>query len=409
MTISVQAKSKTVVLLVVLVIGAIDAVVFKGFEYIVNNGTNWLWNDTVHSDTSRWRVLPLALVLGLVFSGLLVLLKQTRLVPPKVNSVEEEGSVERPTIAGLGIVLVVGLASLLAGASLGPEASLVALCGGIGLWFAYAAKADKTAKLFELASVGALLVAFFGSIVPILLPLLLLAKNKKLSVASALPVILACASAFGTLWLMDHNTAGYGTIPISNHYGVVDFPLAAILGLATAFLGWLLKQYILKTYDFVKRIDKTNPWALTGAVFGLIIGLLYLIGGQSVEFSGSQGSHMLTHHSPAYGLGMLVVILLAKLLVTGWSLGTGYRGGLVFPSVFSGVAIALIAENISGVVNPGVMIGSIAGVFSAMLGPIPALIFIIALLPVKLIGVAIVGIIFAAIGNKVIARFSPSK
>src|SRR6185437_1996241 len=121
---------------------------------IVNHGTQYIWDDLFHSNVERWRVIPLAVIFGLALSGLFVLLKQQRLVPPKINSVEAEASVERPTLKGLGIITVIGIASLLAGASLGPEASLVALTGGIGMWFAYKSGNDKTAKLLELASVG---------------------------------------------------------------------------------------------------------------------------------------------------------------------------------------------------------------------------------------------------------------
>ncbi len=402
-------RNKILLLLIAIIVGAVDALVFKGFEWVVNSGSNYIWNDLLHSDTERWRVIPIALILGFILSAIIVLLKQVRLVPPKINSTEEEKTTEKPTLKSLGIIAIIGIASLLAGASLGPEASLVALTGGIGLWVAYRAKADKVANLLELASVGALLVAFFGSLILILLPIGLLAKKKKLSVVTALPVILAGASSFGVLWILDHNTAGYGTIPVTNAYKPIDFVLAALLGMACAGLGWALKKFILKTHDVIKRHDKEFHWALTGSIFGLVIGLLYLVGGQTIQFSGSEGSHLLIQKAPTLSLGMLCIILLAKLLVTGWSLATGYRGGLVFPSVFIGIAIALIAENITGDTSPGILIGSVAGVFSAMLGPLPALIFIIALLPFKLIGIAIVGIGFAAIGNKIIAKFNPAK
>lgn len=400
-------RSKGLMLLLAIVIGAIDAVLFKVFEYIVNHGTQYIWNDLFNSDVDRWKVVPLGIVLGLLLSGLFVLLKQKRIVPPKLSSVEEESSDEKPTLASLGIIFIIGAACLLAGASLGPEASLVAMTGGLGLWFGYYSRNDKAAKLLQLSSIGALLVAFFGSIILILLPLAMLLKKKKLSVTSAIPIVLAGASSYGALWLMDRNTEGYGSIPVPSSFHALDYLLAALLGMATAVLGWLLKKYILKANEAVKRYDKNYHWAISGALFGLVIGLLYMLGGQSVEFSGSEGTKLLMHHSPEYSVWALVVILLAKLLVTGWSLASGYRGGLVFPSIFIGVAIALIAETITGDTSTGVLVGSIAGVFCAMLGPAPALIFIIALIPFKLIGIAIVGIVFAALANKIIDKHAP--
>jgi H+/Cl- antiporter ClcA len=401
-------RKKALVLLLAVALGAADALIFKGFEAAVNHGTHYIWDTLFNSGVVRWRVVPLAVVLGLAFSALFVLLKQPRMVPPKINSTEAEDSDERPTLMGLGVILAIGLMSLLAGASLGPEAALVALTGGGGLWLAYRTKLGDAAKLFELASVGALLVAFFGSYILVALPLLMLLKNKRLDVTNAAVVLVTGASAFGMLWLLDHHTVGYGTIPAATHFTPIDYFLAALLGAVTAVLGWLLKQFILRLYDQLRLLEGRFSWFVTGPSFGFVVGLLYLAGGQSVQFSGSTGSHLLLSHQPPYALWMLFVILIAKLLVTGWSLGSGYRGGLVFPSVFIGVTVAAIAENIAGLTGPGVMIGSTAGVFSAMLGPAPALIAILALVPLKLSGVAVVAIVFAAIVNKAISRFTPA-
>jgi chloride channel protein, CIC family len=402
-------KQSLTLLITALVIGALDAVVFKGFEYAVNHGTQYIWNDIFKTDIHRWLVIPLALVLGLILSGLFIALKQHRVVTPKINSVEEETSSEQPTINGLITIAIIGIASLLAGASLGPEASLVALCGGLGAWFAYRTHAIKSVPLFELASVGALLVVFVGALVMILLPLAMLIKKKQLSLTYAAIILLSGVSAYGVLWLMDRNTKGYGTIPVPNHFSALDFILAAILGLCTAILGWLLKHFILAINHQIVIWDKKYSWVLTGSIFGLVVGFLYLVGGESVQFSGSNGSVMLINHTPAFSIAMLIIILVAKLLVTGWSLASGYRGGLVFPSIFIGVSIALIAEGITGDISSGIMVGSIAGVFSALIGPVPAFIFMVGLLPFKLIGISIVGITFAVLGNKFISRFGQTK
>ena len=46
--------------LVALAVGVVDGLVFLGFEWVVNHGTDWLWNDVADSDdvaggSSRWR------------------------------------------------------------------------------------------------------------------------------------------------------------------------------------------------------------------------------------------------------------------------------------------------------------------------------------------------------------------
>src|ERR1044071_5998658 len=117
-------------------IGVLNAIVFLGFEWLVNHGTVYIWDDVVGSDTERWRVIPLAIVLSVLFSVLVRALGQ-----PRVGAVHTDplagGSDPAPaTLTAIVVILVIGVASLLAGASLGPEASLVAASAAIGAWLA---------------------------------------------------------------------------------------------------------------------------------------------------------------------------------------------------------------------------------------------------------------------------------
>jgi len=386
------------------VIGAANTVVLKLFIGAVDAGTTDLWDDVFHTDDHRWLVVPLALVLGIVLAGVLLAVRQPRLPPPHTNSLAFADDDEPATLTGIGMILFVGLCCLLAGASLGPEAALVGFAAGFGLWCGQRTGDGPTARLLQLASVGALLVAFVGSFLLVLLPLLMLAQKKQLKVGSAVPVVVASASAFGTLWLIDHGTTGYGSIPASTHFSIGDVLVAALAGLVAAIFGWALHQLIAWLHTVAVGLDARVVWPVAAAVFGAVIGVAYLAGGESVEFSGQKGTVMLLQHQPAYALGALLVILFAKMLATSWSLGAGYRGGLVFPSVFIGATIALIADNLFGTSGPGVLIGAIAGVFSAMAGPIVALIFIGSLIPIKLLGIAVVGIAGATVGNRLCTK-----
>ena len=49
-------------------IGAVNAVVFRVFELLVNNGGNAIWNTWLHSNKQRWIVVPLAIGSSVVFS-----------------------------------------------------------------------------------------------------------------------------------------------------------------------------------------------------------------------------------------------------------------------------------------------------------------------------------------------------
>src|SRR4051794_18147419 len=52
-------------------IGALVSVVFVGFEWVVNHGTDFVWNDVFGTDDERWRVVPLAIGASILFSLLL--------------------------------------------------------------------------------------------------------------------------------------------------------------------------------------------------------------------------------------------------------------------------------------------------------------------------------------------------
>ena len=227
-----------------------------------------------------------------------------------------------------------------------------------------------------------------------------------------LPILLASASAFFVMWLMDPSVAGYGSIPISQPIQLIDFGLAAVAGVLALFVGTLLKKAIDYFGSLAKWMDKKWPWPVSAGAFGAGIGLLYVIGGQTVQFSGSIGSKLLVEQASTFGLWTLLGLLVVKLLVTAWSLATGYRGGLVFPTIYMGIAISFILYHLTGAVDPGVMIGAIAGVFGALTGPVVAFIFIASILPPhgSIWLVAICGIVGAWLGQRMLQRiFSRSK
>jgi len=380
-------------------IGALVAVVFVGFEWVVNHGTVFVWDDVFGTDDVRWRVVPLAIGASILFSLLLRALGQ-----PRVGVVHTDplaGGEDPPpaTLSSIVVVLVVGAASLLAGASLGPEAALVAASAAIGAWVA----GSGNRKVLTLAAVGALLIVFLGSLVPLLLPpLIMYRQQKRLVPAALLAVVLAGLTAYGVLYLIKGHTEGYGSIPAGTHFDVGDGIAAFILGIGGAVVGRLLKWSVKDASARTARIDARWPWLVSAMLFGAVIGVLYLIGGESVQFSGSEGSQMLVADHAGDTALALAGLLVVKLLVTGWSLAAGYRGGLVFPSIYGGVALSLFVASIDSNLNgTGAAIGTIAGLLGAMTGPVPGLIMLVSLLPFKLIWLALLGMAGAFVAGRV--------
>jgi hypothetical protein len=108
-------------LLVAIAIGVINAVAFVVFEHAVNDGSEWVWNDFAGTDDERWRVVPLAIVLSIGFSLLLRLTHQQRYQEPNTDLLAEGAPQPPATLATIAVIFLVGVASLVAGASLGPK------------------------------------------------------------------------------------------------------------------------------------------------------------------------------------------------------------------------------------------------------------------------------------------------
>lgn len=385
------------------ILGVASAIAFLGFEYIVNHGTDYIWNTLFDTDQTRWRVVPLAIGLSVIYSATLFVFGQKRVIEPHLDPLEskEDGSKKLPDIKDIAAIFIIGFTSLLAGASLGPEASLVAVCSGLGLWLAKKSGAKEGAKLLALCGVGALLVGFFGSLLPIALALLMMfQQQKKFSALMAVPVV-CCLAAYGTLYLVGHSD-GFGAIPAGDTSNLQDYLWAFILGAICTPIAVNLRRAVSFLYQRVKSATPKTHWTVSAGLFGAVLGLLYLIGGESVQFSGSVGTTQLLQNSTTYSLLALAGLLVVKLAVTAWSLAAGYRGGMVFPSIYIGVALALILHTaLGGLPQTGLMIGSISGIFMAILGsPAVSLIMVASLLHLELLGLVVAGVAGATLSQK---------
>jgi H+/Cl- antiporter ClcA len=390
-----------------LAVGVVDGLLFLVFEWVVKHGTDWLFNDVVESDDVRWRVVPLALALSVALSALLRWLGQPRMTPPHVDPLgaAEEPDAPPPGAGAVGTILAVGAAGLLAGASLGPEAPLLAAATGLGAWAAARADVSAGSGTLVLASAGALLVAFFGSLIALAIPLLILRQRAgRLAIGPVVAIVLAGLSAWLTVWLLQGNHHGYGTIP-SEGVEAHDYAIAVLLGLVAVGIGTLLRWFVTRLNVVTEQIRDGTPWWLAATIFGVVLGALYLVGGQTVQFSGSEGSAMLLSGDVHYGTWALAGIALVKLAATSWSVAAGYRGGLVFPAVFAGVAVSLLtADALPGLAGPGVLLGCIAGLLVEMTAPMLGVVMLLALVPHELLPLALAGAAGAIVARMLLTR-----
>ncbi len=374
-------------------IGVVNALVLHVVELIGVDGTAWLWNDVLNTDIHRWLVVPTAIVFGLLLTFAFERFNVKRVVQPEVDLLEEMNDAP-DSVSWIVKVVVIGCLSLLAGAALGPEASLMMASVSIGALATKKGRLSPDRQLLIVASVGSLLVSFVASMVLVLIPLLILLQGakkqgKQLTPRSATVVVVAALSSYGTIqlinWLAGHS--GSRTLmPALPAFEPRDFVVAAALGFIGGFISFVILWLSQRAFKVAQKIEHWGvpaaPYA-AAAVIGAVLGMIYLIGGQTVQFSGSVGSTELLRSSAQYGIAALGVLLLAKVLAIAWSHGTGYRGGLVFPSVYIGVTLGLMTSLLFPELGgAGAIIGGMTGMVAAALGsPIMAAIFLAAVLP----------------------------
>lgn len=111
--------------------GVVVAIIYTLFEGAVHHSINYIWDDMFNSDTERLLVVPLALILGFIFFA------SQHILDSKSENHESHslgGEPIKPTLRNVAVILFVGFLSLVAGASLGPEAVLVPACTTIGAY-----------------------------------------------------------------------------------------------------------------------------------------------------------------------------------------------------------------------------------------------------------------------------------
>jgi len=334
-TINIKKLLKLLLLLVSCVlVGVLVACVYFVFEYAVHSSISFIWTYALNTDMVRWMVLPLCMVLALLFFGL------QHVLDPSNEKHEEQGlggGTLKPTIRNLLIVLGLGFLSLVAGASLGPEAVLVPSSVIVGSYVGYwLFKKDQTfVRALAAAAIMALMAAFFNSIFVGVLAIFLVKKQAKAKITPILAVIavIASISAVATLKVIDPSNRYFNFPALSPKVILVDLLVAVVL-VAAGYAATFGLKYTHTGFEFVRSHDKLKKWWLMALVAGAGLGTLYLLGGPLVQFTGNESIAPIVEQSAGLGILGLLWILLIKLIAISWSKAMGYRGGLVFPMIF---------------------------------------------------------------------------
>lgn len=344
-------------------IGIPAALLAAGFLALVDELKEALWQDLPEAlgRTSP----PWYLVVGLPVVGAALVVVARRLLPGDGGHPPLEGLASTPTplAAAPGIALA-ALGTLAFGSVLGPEAPLIALGSVVGVALArHLQLGDRENAVLSTAGSFSAVSALFGG--PLVAGLLLMEGGLGMG-AALLPVLLPglVAAACGyVIFLGLGDWGGLGTsslavpdLPLYEGTSVGDLLVGLVVGIAAGVLI-VAVRWVAARLDGLGSRGVGLPALLLGG--GLAVGLIAqsadLLGAdsQDVLFSGQQSVPALLGESSLAGVALL---LAAKALGYAVSLGTGFRGGPVFPAIFLGIALATLAVELLNV-SPTLAVG----------------------------------------------------
>jgi H+/Cl- antiporter ClcA len=356
-------------------IGIPAALLAVGFLAAVHELEDLLWTDlpdALDRDTPPWY-----LILALPVVGACVVWAARRVLPGDGGHRPVDGLSAAPTPAAYapGVALA-ALGSLPFGAVLGPEAPLIALGSALGMFVASRANLGpkERAVLGTAGSFAAIAALFAG---PIPAGVLLVEASIGAGLGTAvIPILLPGLVAAAVGYLIFTGVGDWGGIhetvlkvpglPAYDTVLVADLLVGVGVGIAGAVLIFGIHRVARAVAGIEgSRLSVAQLLLLGGVGVGALALAADGLGAnpQDVLFSGQSSLPALIAEGSA---GVVVVLIVAKSIAYGVSLGSGFRGGPVFPAMFVGVALAtlcVIAFDTSPTL--AVAVGTAAGMAAA--------------------------------------------
>jgi H+/Cl- antiporter ClcA len=375
-------------------LGVAVALVFVGFERAMHHAQHYLWVTLAGHDPSN------LVVIGIATAGGLVLGLTLRFVPGRGGPHPAEhhnlfSGFDDTSVAAVLGGLLVGFVGLVAGASLGPEGAILPVVVGVSVLTIRLLRVHgPMASLVKAAGVGALLAAMFGNPVAGVIPLMELVPAAAIPMTMLmLPSLTAAATAVLTLQVLGVKPLGR----IALEYGgfhTIHVLWAVLIGIAAGAVGLSVDRVMHVLRRLTIRLDARSIM-LTATIGGLVLGILYAIGGPHVRFAGIPELGGLVADTEHVGPALFAVGI--KILATAWCLAAGYRGGKIFPVAFAGGAIGLaIHLAVPSIPMPlAVGVGLSAAMATALGTPVTGALLAASLLTPNLVPLALLGVVAA--------------
>ena len=296
-------------------------------------------------------------------------------------------------------LVAISAISLMVGASLGPSFGVIVSGGGFAAWVAsrYSDTDEAERKAYSLTGMaGGLGAVFAAPLFAAVMTSELSPMPKRAYVSAFIPHFIAATLGFIIFF-------GVTGTQMLDSFGVEGYILESWHLIAAVPLG-LLSTLVLLLYVVVRRLVGSASALLPNAYArALLLGSLVGLVAFAVPLTATGGSPQLVYeidHASTLGIGLLLVVLLAKMVAVAMSQEAGFLGGIVFPILFIGGTSGLIVNTAVPEIPAGLAV-------ACMLAAVPGAI-IAAPVSFVLIGVGTVGLgveAIAPIGVAVITAY----
>ncbi|MGB7982257.1 MAG: chloride channel protein [Candidatus Nanopelagicales bacterium] len=289
---------------------------------------------------------PAWLVVALLVSGALIAYFGSRL----------PGHGGHSPLAGFGIdigpreigsVILVGLGSLSFGAVLGPEAPLVAIGTAVGA-AAVRDTGNPIRRIMMVVGAMSAIVAIFGN--PLITSVLMLEMALAAGAAMATPVVLmpalaGMASSYALQvgvanWSgLGESTLGLPGLAAYPEVHLVDVAVAIPVAIVVALITMAARIGGQQVAKRAVRSPLTTILVVALATAACALAVDAITGGglELVLFSGQSA---MADYLALTSLGTATVVLVGKFIAYSLALGSGFRGGPIFPAVALGTIVA---------------------------------------------------------------------